>query len=131
GVENAYISYTGLKPFGGRMAVEVGIMDLPYTLDNATSSNDILFMERASPGVVATNIAAGDFRSAAGARWFNDQLWIGGYVTGPTTGAIHSASSVSPPGTSEQYGAVARAAGNPISTKDYTVHIGANAQWLI
>ena len=131
GVENAYISYTGLKPFGGRMAVEVGIMDLPYTLDNATSSNDILFMERASPGVVATNIAAGDFRSAAGARWFNDQLWIGGYVTGPTTGAIHSASSVSPPGTSEQYGAVARVAGNPISTKDYTVHIGANAQWLI
>ncbi|MCA1467278.1 OprO/OprP family phosphate-selective porin [Bradyrhizobium sp. IC3195] len=131
GVENAYISYTGLKPFGGKMAIEAGIMDLPYTMDEATSSNDIMFMERASPGVIATNIAAGDFRSAAGARWFNDQLWIGGYVTGPSTGAIHSASSAAPPGTSEQYGAVARVAGNPISTKDYSVHIGANAQWLI
>ena len=43
-------------------------MDLPYTLDEATSSNDLPFMERASPGVVATNIAAGDFRSFAGIR---------------------------------------------------------------
>jgi len=131
GIENAFLSYTGLKPFGGRMAVEVGVMDLPYTLDEATSSNDIMFMERASPGVVATNIAAGDFRSAAGARWFNDQLWIGGYATGPSSGAIHSASSAAPAGTSEQYGAVARIAGNPISGKDYSVHIGADAQWLI
>ena len=60
-------------------------MDLPYTLDEATSSNDILFMERASAGVVATNIAAGDFRSAFGSRWYNDTFWAGGYVTGPTT----------------------------------------------
>jgi phosphate-selective porin OprO/OprP len=131
GIENAYLSYTGLKPFGGKMAVEAGIMDLPYTLDEATSSNDTLFMERASSGIIATNIAAGDFRSAVGARWFNDQLWIGGYVTGPATGAIHSASSAAPAGTSEQYGAVARIAGNPISGKDYSVHIGANAEWLV
>ena len=40
-----------------------------------------------------------------------DQFWVGAYVTGPTTGAIHSASSVTPPGTSEQYGATARVAG--------------------
>ncbi|SFI29887.1 OprO/OprP family phosphate-selective porin [Bradyrhizobium sp. Gha] len=131
GIENAYLSYTGLKPFGGRMAVEAGIMDLPYTMDEATSSNDIMFMERASAGVIATNIAAGDFRSAAGTRWFNDQLWVGGYVTGPATGAIHSSSSAAPAGTSEQYGAVARVAGNPISGKEYSVHIGADAQWLI
>jgi phosphate-selective porin OprO/OprP len=131
GLENAYLSYTGLKPFGGKMAIEAGIMDLPYTLDEATSSNDIMFMERASSGVIATNIAAGDFRSAVGARWFNDQLWIGAYATGPATGAIHSASSAAPAGTSEQYGAVARIAGNPISGKDYSLHIGADAQWLI
>jgi phosphate-selective porin OprO/OprP len=131
GVENAYLSYTGLKPFGGKMAIEAGIMDVPYTLDEATSSNDILFMERSSANVIATNIAAGDFRSAVGARWWNDALWAGGYVTGPSTGAIHSASSVTPAGTTEQYGAVARVAGNPISGKDYSLHIGVDAQWLI
>jgi phosphate-selective porin OprO/OprP len=131
GVENAYLSYTGLKPFGGRMAIEAGVMDLPYTLDEATSSNDHLFMERASASNVATNIAAGDFRSAAGTRWFSDVLWAGAYLTGPATGAIHSESSVAPNGTTEQYGAVARIAGQPISGKDYSLHIGADAEWLI
>src|SRR4051794_3738849 len=131
GVENAYLSYTGLKPFGGKMAIEGGIMDLPYTLDEATSSNDIMFMERASAGIVATSIAAGDFRSAIGTRWYNDVFWAGAYVTGPATGAIHSASSVAPNGTTEQYGAVARVAGQVVSGKDYSVHLGGNAEWLI
>ncbi|KWV60783.1 porin [Bradyrhizobium macuxiense] len=131
GVENAFLSYTGFKPFGGKMAIEGGIMDIPWTLDEATSSNDILFMERASAGIIAQNIAAGDFRSAFGTRWWNDQFWVGGYVTGPTSGAIHSASSTSPAGTSEQYGGVIRVVGNPISGRDYSVHIGADAEWLI
>jgi phosphate-selective porin OprO/OprP len=131
GIENAYLSYTGLKPFGGRMAIEGGIMDVPYTLDEATSSNDTVFMERASSGIIAQNVAAGDFRSAAGARWFTDTVWVGGYVTGPVTGAIHSASSITPNGTTEQVGAVARAAGQIVSGNDYSVHIGADAQWLI
>jgi phosphate-selective porin OprO/OprP len=100
-------------------------------LDEATSSNDIMFMERASSGVMAVNMAAGDFRSTFGARWFNDRFWAGAYATGPTTGAIHSASSVNPNGTTEQFGAVARAAGQVISTNDYTLHLGGNAQWLI
>ncbi|OKO90035.1 porin [Bradyrhizobium sp. NAS80.1] len=131
GVENAYLSYTGLKPFGGKMAIEAGIMDLAWTLDESTSSNDILFMERASVGLIAQNIAAGDFRSAVGTRWWNDQLWMGAYVTGPTTGQIHSASSVSPPGTSEQFGAAVRIAGNPINGNGYSLHFGADAEWLI
>src|SRR6476660_2539271 len=82
GVENAYLSYTGIKPFGGTLAIEGGIMDLPITLDEASSSNDIPFMERASSAIIATNIAAGDFRSAAGMRWFNDRLWVGAYASG-------------------------------------------------
>src|SRR3984893_5121704 len=131
GVENAYLSYTGFKPFGGTLALEGGVMDLPYTLDEAFSSNDMPFMERASSGIIATNIAAGDFRSTAGARWYSDRFWAGAYATGPATGAIHSASSVNPPGTTEQYGAVARAAGHIVSGKDYSLHIGGEAEWLL
>ena len=131
GVENAYLSYTGLKPFGGKLAIEGGVMDLPYTLDEASSSNDIPFMERASAGIAATNIAAGDFRSTAGARWYTDTFWAGAYVTGPTMGAIHSASSINPPGTTEQLGAFTRVAGQIVSGKDYSLHIGGDAQWLI
>jgi phosphate-selective porin OprO/OprP len=131
GVENAYLSYTGFKPLGGTLAIEGGIMDLPYTLDEASSSNDIPFMERASPGIIATNIAAGDFRSVAGARWYNDRFWAGAYATGPSSGAIHSASSINPPGTTEQYGVAARVAGQIVSGKDYSLHVGGDAQWLI
>jgi phosphate-selective porin OprO/OprP len=131
GVENAYLSYTGIKPFGGKLAIEGGVMDLPYTLDEASSSNNIPFMERAQSGIIAQNIAAGDFRSTAGARWYTDQFWAGAYATGPATGAIHSASSINPPGTTEQFGAVARAAGQIVSGKDYSLHIGGDAQWLI
>ena len=131
GVENAYLSYTGFKPFGGKMAIEGGIMDLAWTLDESTSSNDIPFMERASVGIIAQNIAAGDFRSAFGSRWWNDRFWAGAYVTGPTTGQIHAASSVTPAGMSEQYGATARVAGQIVSGPDYSVHLGADAEWLI
>jgi phosphate-selective porin OprO and OprP len=131
GIENAYLSYTGFKPFGGKMAIEGGIMDLPFTLDEATSSNDVLFMERASSGIIAQNIAAGDFRSTVGSRWWDDRLWVGGYVTGPAVGAIHSASSAAPAGTSEQLGAVARVAGQIVSGPDYSLHLGGEAEWLI
>src|ERR1700751_5591774 len=131
GVENAYLSYTGIKPLGGQLAIEGGILDLPWSLGEATSSNDIVFMERASSQVIASTMAADDFRSAFGARWFNDRLWVGAYATGPTTGAIHSASSVNPNGTTEQFGAVARIAGQVVSGNNYSFHLGADAEFLL
>jgi phosphate-selective porin OprO/OprP len=131
GVENAYFSYTGLKPFGGTLAVEAGVMDVLWSLDESNSSNDIPFMERSAALLAATNIAANDFRAAAGARWFNDRFWAGAYATGPTTGAIHSASSINPPGTTEQFGTVARVAGQLVNEKDYTLHVGGGAEFLI
>src|SRR5882762_3715660 len=131
GIENAYLSYTGFKPFGGNLAIEGGYMDLPYTMDEAMSSNDILFMERSSAQVIAVNIAAGDARSTFGTRWYDDRLWLGAYATGPVAGAIHSASSLNPNGTTEQYGVIARAAGQIVSGKDYSLQIAGNGQWLI
>jgi phosphate-selective porin OprO/OprP len=130
GIEQAFLSYTGLKPFGGKLAIEAGYMDTMYTLDEATSSNDILFMERASPGIIATNIAAGDFRSAAGARWYTDTFWIGAYETGPLSGAIHSASSLNPNGSSEQAGTFVRVAGQALSGPGYSFHLGGGAEFL-
>lgn len=131
GIENAYLSYTGFKPFGGKLAIEGGYMDLPYTLDEAMSSNDILFMERSSAQVIAVNIAAGDARSTIGTRWYTDTFWAGAYATGPTAGAIHSGSSINPNGTTEQFGAIARAAGQIVSGPGYSLHLGADAEFLI
>jgi phosphate-selective porin OprO and OprP len=131
GIQNAYLSYTGLRPFDGQLKIEGGYMNVPYTLGQATSSNDIIFLERASSQVIASAIAAGDFRSTFGMRWYNDSFWAGAYATGPTSGAVHSASSVDPPGTTEQLGAVARVAGQVINGNGYSLHLGADAEFLI
>src|SRR5579871_170821 len=131
GIERAYLSYTGIKPFGGQLAVEGGYMKVLYGLDESMSSNDTLFLERASSEVIATDIAAGNRRSAFGARWYNDIFWAGAYATGPTTGAIHSASSTNPDGTTEQLGATARVAGQLVNGNNYSLHLGADAEFLI
>jgi phosphate-selective porin OprO/OprP len=138
GIENAFLSYTGFKPF----AIEGGYMDLPYTLDEATSSNDIMFMERASAAIVATNIAAGDFRSAFGVRGNDDRFWGGAYVTGPTSGTTHvfvptanNSGVVQPalgtPGFAEQMGGFGRVAYQVVQDKNYSFHLGADAEFLI
>jgi hypothetical protein len=53
-----------------------------HMLDQATSSSNIMVMERASSRVIATSIAAGDFRSAGGG--FNDCDW-GRWTSSPAT----------------------------------------------
>jgi phosphate-selective porin OprO/OprP len=125
GIENAYLSYTGFKPFGGNLAIEGGVMDINYTLDEATSSNDITFMERSSANVIATGIAAGDFRTTFGTRWWNDDFWIGAYLTGPTTGSNHAFAT----GT-EQVGTTVRAAGQVFQGNNYSFHLGGDAEFL-
>jgi phosphate-selective porin OprO and OprP len=126
GIENAYISYVGIK----QVAIEAGYMDLLYTLGESTSSNNHMFIERASATNVAINIAASDFRSAAGARWFTDLFWLGAYLTGPTTGAVHVWQSVAPPGSTEQLGGVARAVWHVVNQPGFGVHIGGDAEAL-
>jgi phosphate-selective porin OprO/OprP len=119
GIQTAEITYTGFRP----VALELGYADTPYTLDEATSSNDIMFIERASPGVIATDIAAGDFRSNIGAHWNNDRAWIGVYGTGPQSGASHAIG--------QQFGAIGRATFQALQGDNYSFHIGIDAEGLI
>jgi phosphate-selective porin OprO/OprP len=91
-------------------------MDVPYTLDEATSSNNITFMERATPQVLAADIGAGDNRAAFGARAFDKWWWAGAYLTGPTTGYDHS--------TRVPYGMTARAVAVPFNNSNGALLIG-------
>jgi phosphate-selective porin OprO and OprP len=161
GVQNAWLSYSGLSKWTGLKGflVEGGVTDVMYTLDEATSSNDIMFMERASSQVIAANIAAGDFRSFGGLRGYNDWFWAGGFATGPTTGTTHSDTTsvtalvptvpagcthpvapttcsaattvnVTTAGASEQYGSTARLTFQPLTGQNYSVHIGGDVEVL-
>ncbi len=140
GVENAFITYNGLYNHGQKypVAFDFGFQDVPWTLDEATSSNDIMFMERSSSQVVATEFGGGDFRSSLGVRSNDNRYWIGAFLTGPTAGSLATdgAACVSatppciPAGSVSGYGpsgsGLFRAAYQLVQTKDATLHLGFN-----
>ncbi|HEU0215933.1 MAG TPA: porin [Stellaceae bacterium] len=123
GIQSALITYNGLNKGPYPVAFDLGYMDTPFTLDEATSSNDIMFVERPSIQAVASNIFANDFRSAVGVRSNDDRYWAGVYATGPQSGATHN--------TGEQFGAFGRATYQVLSAPDYSLHLGADIGGLL
>jgi hypothetical protein len=90
--------------------------------------------------VIATSIAAGDFRSAAGIRGNTDRFWAGAYLTGPTSGTTHIAAptataagspgTIGSPGFAEQTGGVARVSYQLLQDPSYSLHIGGDTEFL-
>jgi phosphate-selective porin OprO and OprP len=119
-IENAFITYNGFRP----VAIDLGYLDVPFTLDEATSSNDIMFIERAEIQNVVTNMAANDARSALGVRSNNDRYWAGVYLTGPVAGATHQFSN------QQQLGGTARATYQVLQGSNYSLHIGADGEYV-
>lgn len=146
GVENALITYNGFYRHGERfpVAFDIGFQDVPWTMDEATSSNDTMFMERSSAQVVATQFGGGDFRSSLGVRSNDDRYWFGAFLTGPNSGALHTAgascntgaAAVTPgtpcvtsaqmTGLGPQLAFLARGAYQVVQTPDATLHLGFN-----
>jgi phosphate-selective porin OprO and OprP len=146
GVENAFLTYNGFynqsRPFP--VAFDFGIMDVPWTLEEATSSNDLMFLERATPQVIATSFGGGDFRSALDLRSNNDRYWLGLFLTGPNSGALHTAGAACNTGTvavtpgtpcvtsaqmtglGPQLSFLARGAYQLVQQNDATLHLGFN-----
>ncbi|MGH6957274.1 MAG: OprO/OprP family phosphate-selective porin [Caulobacteraceae bacterium] len=119
GLETAQIVYGGLPG----AAFEIGYSNTFFTLDQATSSNDGLFLERATPSDIATSFNAGDARANVGARFFGDRYWIGAYLTGPAIGDSHTLGA-------ERIGAFQRAAFQALSGPGYSLHLGVGVDEL-
>jgi phosphate-selective porin OprO/OprP len=115
GIQSAFIGYGGLRPF----TFEVGYLDVPLTLEEATSSNDLIFLERGAAGNIANNLLGGD-RAAFSARYNDNRYWAGVYLAGPLAGARHSGSN------GQQLGVVGRTAYQVLQTADYSLHVGAD-----
>jgi phosphate-selective porin OprO/OprP len=105
------------------LVFDLGYMDVPFSQEESTSSNDIPLVERAAIINVATNIFANDFRSAFGVRSFSDRYWAGAYVTGPTSGTNHT--------TGEQLGALGRAGYNILYSPEGYLHLEADVGALL
>ncbi|HUK61174.1 MAG TPA: porin [Stellaceae bacterium] len=122
GIEAAYLTYNGLYHGPFPLAFDLGYQDTPFTLDEATSSNDIMFMERASPEVIATEFGSGDNRSAVGVRSNDSRYWAGIYATGPTSGAAHNSG--------EPLSVFGRLTYQVLSAPDYSLHFGADIEHM-
>lgn len=118
-LNNAFLQYRGF----GNTWIEAGYMLVPYTNDTQLGSNNTLFMESATAQVLATDIAAGDNRSAIGFRTFGKNYWIGSYLTGPVVGADHTQRA--------NVGVTARAVLVPVRTDNFTFMIEGDYQTLI
>jgi len=123
GIQTALITYNGFNKGPFPLAFDVGYLDTPFTLDESTSSNDLMFAERASIQTVASNIFANDFRSAVGVRSNDDRYWAGVYATGPQSGATH--------GVGEQFGAFGRATYQILQDTNYSLHLGGDVGGLL
>ncbi len=116
-LDKGYLTYSGLKPF----KIWGGILSVPYTLDRATSNNNITFMERAAPVEVAAGIGAAT-RSAFGITANDRQWWAGAFLTGPASGKTsHDA---------RQTAVTGRAVFLPVLTDSASLLIGGNVQYL-
>lgn len=114
----ANINYSPVKP----LTLTGGYFKPWLTLQDSMSSNDFLFLERPSIVEASRNIAAGDARSAVGARWAEDRYFLAAYLTGAPYGSQTAAVA-----TPQQTGATLRLAGRPVATDDVDVHAGFSA----
>ncbi len=113
-LDTGYIAYNGFKP----LKIWGGYFGVPYTLDEATSSNNITFMERAAPQQVAVGIAGGT-RSAFGITTSGKQWWAGAFLTGPAYGVTAA--------NTRQAAVTGRAVFLPVLTDNASLLLGASA----
>jgi phosphate-selective porin OprO/OprP len=117
-ITSAWLQYDKLGP----AKLRIGAFSPPAGIEEATSTNGSLFLERAAPAELVRSIASGDGRTAAGLfangeRW-NASAALTGNVVGQQT-------------FDEQLGFVGRVAYVPIKALNYLVHVGANTSVVI
>jgi phosphate-selective porin OprO/OprP len=111
----ANLNYSGFKP----ITATIGYFKPWETLQDSTSSNDFLFMERPSIVEIARNVAGGDARASLGAKAATDDYFASAYMTGGTWGD-QSGGLLN----GEQMGGVVRLATRPFHGDDWNVHTG-------
>ncbi|ABI61348.1 OprO/OprP family phosphate-selective porin [Granulibacter bethesdensis] len=118
GLYEANLNYSGIQPF----VFTLGYFQPRVTLEDSTSSNEFLFLERPSIVDIARNIAAGDARATAGGKANGKRWYAALYGTGSSYG-----SQMTETLSGNQTGGVVRVATRPIAAKDVDMHVGFSA----
>ncbi|CAN5272998.1 OprO/OprP family phosphate-selective porin [soil metagenome] len=138
-IQELWVQYTGfLKPFH----VKVGYFEPLVGMEANVSTNSLALLERASPAEAARNVAAGDTRASIqyfGNDDFKSEIspgtkvhWLlSGAVTGNTASTVNSAGAFASQPFDEQLAVIGRASIAPYHGTDWTVHLGANVQYVL
>jgi phosphate-selective porin OprO/OprP len=112
-INTAQLSYTGFK----NTSIDFGYFAQYAILEEASSSNDILFIERSTPTTLASSFGAGDPRFGFGVRNWGPRYFVAAYVTGSRPGDTHQ-------NTFRNWNAYGRASYQLVQEDTQTVHLG-------
>lgn len=117
-INDAWVSYTGIAPF----TFQLGAFSPPANMDDGTSPEDILFLERASASELSRTMGGADGRIGLGTR-ASGSRWMGALTF--TTRTVNDAEVFD-----TQLAAVGRAGFLLATGNDYNVHAGASGTYI-
>jgi phosphate-selective porin OprO/OprP len=117
-INDAWIAYTGFAPF----TFQVGAFSPPSNMDDSTTPDDQVFVERASASELSRALGGADGRLGFGLR-SGGKRWMS--ALNFTTRTVNDAEVFD-----SQFAAVGRAGGLIATSDDYNVHLGASATWV-
>jgi phosphate-selective porin OprO and OprP len=117
-INDAWIAYTGIAPF----TFQLGAFSPPSNMDDGTSPEDQVFIERASSAEMSRALGAADGRlglglRASGKRYMSSLTF--------TTRTVNDAEVFD-----SQFAVVGRAGGLLATSDDYNLHLGASATYV-
>jgi phosphate-selective porin OprO/OprP len=117
-INDAWIAYTGLAPF----TFQLGAFAPPANMDDGTSPEDLVFIERASAAELSRSLGGADGRiglaiKANGARWMSSLAF--------TTRTVGDAEV-----SDTQTAVVARAGFLAATSDDYNLHLGGSGTYV-
>jgi phosphate-selective porin OprO/OprP len=118
-INDAYVMYTGLAPF----AFQLGAYSPPANLADGTATEDLLFIERATPAELSRALAGADGRFGLGVRVNGARGLAALTFTGRT--------ATDPEVFDSQQAVVGRLGGLVLTAPDYNVHLGANGTYVL
>jgi len=118
-INDAYLAYTRLAPF----AIQLGAFSPPANLADSTSTEDLLFMERATPADLSRALGGADGRLGLGVRIAGARGLAALTYTGRTVNDAEVFDS--------QQALVGRLGGLVASAADYNLHLGINGTYVL
>lgn len=117
-INDAYIAYTGWAP----LTLQLGAFSPPANMADGVSTEDLMFIERATPAELSRALAGADGRLGIGIR-SGGSRWMGALTyTGRAVGDAETFDS--------QQAAVGRVGGLVFTSPDANVHLGANGTYV-